>query len=329
MLEGINVNMKEINVLFSSVGRRVELVKYFDKARKKLGIKSNLIGIDLEKTAPALNFVDRYYLVPRVTDSTFIDKVIEICKKEKISIIIPTIDTELLLYSQNKERFRKEAGTEIMVSNEESIKIMRDKILTMKFLKENGLTVPRTLTEEDINNEDYEFPLFIKPLNGSSSFDNFKIKNKKELDFFKDYVPNPMIQEFAEGQEYCVDVFSDFDSNIITAVPKKRVAFREGEITKGEILKDRAIINVSKKIVEILKPIGEINFDCIKNGDKITLLEINGRFAGGCPMSFEAGANSPENIYRLLLGEKLEYNEDYCHGMWGLRFDDCIFKEKI
>ncbi len=321
--------MKEINVLFSSVGRRVELVKYFDRARKKLGIKSNLIGIDIEETAPALNFVDKYYLVPRVTNDNFIEKVLEICKKEKISLIVPTIDTELLLYSQNKERFKKEAGTEIMVSEEKSIRIMRDKILTMKFLKENGLDVPKTLTKEDIEKENYKFPLFIKPLDGSSSFNNFKIKTKKELEFFKDYVPNPMIQEFAEGQEYCVDVFSDFSSNVITVVPKKRVAFREGEITKGEIVKDRELINVGKKIVEILKPIGEINFDCIKTKDKIVILEINGRFAGGSPMSFEAGANSPENLYKIFLGEKLEYNEKYCNGMWGLRFDDCIFKNKM
>lgn len=321
--------MEEINVLFSSVGRRVELVKYFDKARKKLGVKSKLIGIDIEETAPALNFVDKYYLVPRVTDEDFIEKVLEICKKEKISLIIPTIDTELLLYSQNKERFKKEARTEIMVSEEESIKIMRDKILTMKVLKENGLNVPKTLTNEDIEKEDYKFPLFIKPLNGSSSFNNFKVKNKKELDFFKDYVPNPMIQEFAEGQEYCVDVFSDFSSNVITVVPKKRVAFREGEITKGEIVKDRELIEIGKRIVEILKPIGEINFDCIKTKNEIVILEINGRFAGGSPMSFEAGANSPENLYKIFLGKKLEYNENYCNGMWGLRFDDCIFKKSM
>ena len=63
--------MKEINVLFSSVGRRVELVNYFDKARKKLGIKGTLIGVDIDQTAPALNFVDRYYLIPRISSENF------------------------------------------------------------------------------------------------------------------------------------------------------------------------------------------------------------------------------------------------------------------
>ncbi|WP_288875369.1 ATP-grasp domain-containing protein [uncultured Fusobacterium sp.] len=319
--------MREINILFSSVGRRVELVKYFDKARKKMGVNGTLIGIDTEQTAPALSFVDKWFIVPKVLEKNFIDKVIEICKAEKISLIIPTIDTELLIYSKNKERLRKECGTEVMVSDENSIRIMRDKILTMKVLKENGINVPNTLSDEDIESENYDFPLFIKPLNGSSSFDNFKINNKKELNFFKEYVPNPMIQEFIPGQEYCVDVFSDFESNVITVVPKKRVAFREGEITKGLIEKDKELIETGKKLVEILKPVGEINFDCIKVKNKVVVLEVNGRFAGGSPMSFEAGANSPENLYKIFLGEKLEYTENYCDGMWGLRFDDCIFKK--
>lgn len=320
--------MREINILFSSVGRRVELVKYFDKARKKMGVNGTLIGIDTEQTAPALSFVDKWFIVPKVLEKNFIDKVIEICKAEKISLIIPTIDTELLIYSKNKERLRKECGAEVMVSDENSIRIMRDKILTMKVLKENGINVPNTLSDEDIESGNYDFPLFIKPLNGSSSFDNFKINNKKELDFFKEYVPNPMIQEFIPGQEYCVDVFSDFESNVITVVPKKRVAFREGEITKGLIEKDKELIEIGKKLVEILKPVGEINFDCIKVKNKVVVLEVNGRFAGGSPMSFEAGANSPENLYKLLLGEKLKYNENYTDKMWALRFDDCIFKNK-
>lgn len=320
--------MKEINVLFSSVGRRVELVNYFDKARKKLGIKGTLIGVDIDQTAPALNFVDRYYLIPRISSENFIDEIINICKKEKITIIIPTLDTELLIYSKNKERIEKETNTKVLISSEASIKIMRNKILTMEFLNNNGLDIPKTLTERDLKEKKYKFPLFIKPLNGSSSFNNFKVRNESELNFFKSYVPEPMIQEFIDGQEYCVDVFSDFESAPITIVPKKRVAFREGEITKGEIVKDKEIIEVGKKIVELLKPIGEINFDCIKtNENKVVILEINGRFAGGSPMSFEAGANSPENIYRLLLGEKLSYTEEYDNGLWGLRFDSCVFRK--
>ena len=108
----------ELNVLFSSVGRRVELVKAFREASKELNIKSNLIGVDMDKLAPALNFVDKKYEVPRLSSDEFIPTIIEICKKENVSIIIPTLDTELLLYSQNKELIEKECGAKVMVSDE-------------------------------------------------------------------------------------------------------------------------------------------------------------------------------------------------------------------
>ena len=51
----------ELNILFSSVGRRVELVKAFRDASNELKIKSKLIGVDMDELAPALNFVDKKY----------------------------------------------------------------------------------------------------------------------------------------------------------------------------------------------------------------------------------------------------------------------------
>lgn len=317
--------MKEINVLFSSAGRRVELVKAFRSAMEELKVKGNLVGADIDRLAPALEFTDKEYLVPRVLEEGFIDAIIDICNKENISLIIPTIDTELKIYSQNKELIESKTSAKVMVSDKEAIDIVRNKIKTYKFLKENGIGVPRLIEDKDIEAKNYEFPLFIKPLDGSSSIDAFKIKNDKELFFFKDYIHDPMIQEFADGLEYCVDVFSDFDSNVITIVPKLRIAHRSGEVTKSEIIKDKEIIDLAKKIVKILNAKGEINFDCIKTKDGIKVIEINGRFAGGAPISFKCGADSPKNLMKILMGEKLEYNEDYQEGMIALRFDDCVF----
>jgi len=59
-----------------------------------------------------------------------------------------------------------------------------------------------------------------------------------------------------------------------------------------------------------------------KNG--IKYIEINPRFGGGAPMSIQSGADSCENLYRLLMGEKLEYNENYRDKLTFLRFDSSI-----
>lgn len=315
----------ELNILFSSVGRRVELVKAFREASNELKIKSKLIGVDMDELAPALNFVDKKYKVPKLSSEEFIPQIIEICKKENVAIIIPTLDTELILYSKNKELIQSECGAKVMVSDENVISIIRNKVKTYEFLKENNFSVPKLIKEKDVQDKEYKFPLFIKPLDGSSSINNFKINNERELEFFKEYVSNPMIQEFSEGQEYCVDVFCDFKGNVITVVPKIRIAHRGGEITKAKIVKDRELIEIGRKLANILKPCGEINFDCIKTESGVDIIEINGRFAGGSPISFKSGANSPKKIYQLLMNEELQYNENFEDGFIALRFDDAVY----
>lgn len=315
----------ELNVLILSAGRRVELVNCFKEAAKIEGVNSKIITADISNTAPATFFADKKYIVPRIQEDGYIEAIIDICKKEDIKLVIPTIDTELLILAENKELIENETSAKVMISNKRAIEICRNKINTNKFFEENGFGVPKEITEEDIKNKEYSFPLFIKPFNGSSSINTFKVKNEEELEFFKKYIDNPIIQEFIEGKEYTIDAFVDFDGNPITIVPRERIATRGGEIAKGMIVKDRELIEVSKKVIKALDPIGHITLQCMKTKDGVKFIEINPRFGGGAPMSIKAGANSPANLFKILRGEKLKYNEDYQENMLSLRFDSAIF----
>lgn len=317
--------MKEINVLILSVGRRVELVQAFRRAKENLKITGKIFGGDMDKNAPAMQFVDKAFILPRISSDNYIESIIKICNKEDIKLIVPTIDTELLKLAENKEKIQKETNAVLNISDLEYIKICRDKFLTQEFFEKNGLGVPKLIKEEDIIKKEYKFPLFIKPLNGSSSINTFKINNKKELEFFKEYVPNPIIQECIVGKEFTVDIFSDFESNPITIVPRERIATRSGEISKGKIVKDREIIENIKKLLKVFKAKGHITVQCMKTNEGIKYLEINPRFGGGAPMSITAGADSAQNLYKLLLGEKLTYNEDYQENILCLRYDQAVY----
>lgn len=316
-----------MNILILSVGRRVELVKAFKEARDRLKIKGNIVGVDLSKLAPAIYFADKHYLLDKIGTINYIPKLIEICNKEEIDLIVPTIDTELLILAEYRKEIEESTKAKILLSNDYTIQTCRDKFNTQRFFEENNFLVPRLLTNEDVENGKYEFPLFIKPKDGSSSINTFKVKNKKELDFFLDYIKYPMIQEFIEGEEYSIDAFCDFDSNPITIVPRLRIATRSGEIAKGKVIKDIELIEETKKIIEILKPIGHIIIQCMKTKRGIEYIEINPRFGGGTPMSIAAGADSCEFLYRLFRGEKLVYNEDYKDNSVFLRFDSSIMIE--
>ena len=310
-----------MNILIMSAGRRVELINLFKETARKLNINSKIIAADISNTAPAIYFADKFYLIPRIGEEKYIDSIIEICNKEDIKLIVPTIDTELRILSLNKGIIEEKTNAKVLVSNPEVINICRDKRNTQKFFEENNFGVPKEYLLEE---NDIEFPVFIKPIDGSSSVNTFKVNNLEELNFFKNYIKNPMIQEFIEGQEYTVDAFLDFDSNIISIVPRRRIQTRAGEVIKGKIIKDREIIEDVKNLLQTLKPIGQITIQCMKTNAGIKYIEINPRFGGGAPMSIRAGANSCEYLYKLLMGEKLSYNEDYKENLTFLRFDNSI-----
>ena len=76
--------------------------------------------------------------------------------------------------------------------------------------------------------------------------------------------------------------------------------------------------------MKVLKPIGHITVQLMKTKKGIEYIEINPRFGGGAPMSIQSGANSCEYLLKLLMGEKLEYHEDYRDDVTFLRFDNSI-----
>lgn len=309
------------NILILSTGRRVELINCFKNAANLLGIKSLIVAADALNNAPAIYFADKKYIIPRIKEENYIDSIINICSAENIKLIVPTIDTELQILAENKKIIEEKTNAKVLVSSKEVIEICRNKKNTSNFFEKYDFGMPKEIKNFD---EDLSYPLFIKPLDGSSSINAFKVNDKNELDFFMNYIKNPIVQEYITGDEYTIDAFLDFNSNIITIVPRLRIATRSGEIIKGKIIKDKEIIEDVKRLLNVLKPIGQITIQCMKTKDKIKYIEINPRFGGGAPMSIKAGADSCKNLYKLLMGEKLSYNEDYKENLTFLRFDDSI-----
>ncbi|GHV31715.1 carbamoyl phosphate synthase [Synergistales bacterium] len=313
-----------MNVLILSAGRRVELIKAFKSARDALGFNGKVIAADISDTAPALYFADEKVIVKPIKDGGFIIDIIDVCKKYDIDLIVPTIDTELPILAANKALIEKETKAIVLISSPEVVAVCYDKHKTADFFAANNLSAPHTLTEDEIGDVP-EFPLFIKPSSGSSSINAFVVNSKKELTFFKAYIDEHIVQQRLLGTEYTIDILCDFNSLPITIVPRIRLATRGGEVLKGQIAKNEFIVSECKRLIECLKPIGPITVQgFLTQAHQFYFVEINPRFGGGAPMSIKAGADSCANLYRLLSGETLSYNEDYQDGLIFSRFDDSI-----
>lgn len=318
----------ELHILITGVGRRVELIQAFRQAALNLNIMIRLYGADMSGTAPALAFCDFSRKVCRMKDADYIPQLLEICKVDNIDLVIPTIDTDLLVLSENVKSFEK-IGTKVLISEPDKIGFCRDKTYTTDFFKACGLKAPETFSDYTI----YEgpFPCFIKPKDGSSSINAFKINSKSELHDYAERVENYIIQPFIEGKEYTIDIFCDFDGNPVYITPRERIAVRSGEVLKTKITLDEKMIQESKKLVEAFKPCGPMTVQLIrqKETEEDYFIEINPRYGGGSPLSMKAGARSAEILLKLLAGEKVDYQPiDIRNNAVYSRFDQSVCIDK-
>lgn len=297
---------KKITILFTSVGRRVELVQQFKKAAQSLSARLWLIGADLSADAPALFYCNEQVSVCRIHDEAYIPQLLSICKEKEVDLVIPTIDTDLLLLARNRQLF-EEAGCRVLISAPDKISICRDKRYTSDFFVRCGLKAPMPVDRA----EDYSqgFPAFIKPKDGSSSIDAYRVDNREDLAVYAAKIKDYIIQPFIDGREYTIDVFCDFDGNPIYITPRERIAVRSGEVLKTQIVQDEVMIEECRKIIREFKPCGPITVQLIrqKKSNENYYIEINPRFGGGAPLSMKAGADAAGMLVRLLQGETLSY----------------------
>ena len=319
--------MNTCNILFTSVGRRVSLIRYFRRALKELQLDGRIIGADASDRSPAFHITDASYLVPRVETAAYIPRLLEICAQEQVSIIIPLIDTELGLLAESRHQFQA-LGAQVIISNPEVISIGMHKTETGAFFKKNSIDTPEIYSAEDISRCGYRLPVMVKPNDGSASRMVFKAETDEQLEFFRHYVPNAIIQEFIDGDEYTLDVFVDLSGAVRCVVPRLRIEVRAGEVSKGMIVKNDRIIELGKRVGECLPGArGCITLQCIVNRQgEIKMVEINPRFGGGAPLSIEAGADMPKWVVQMVRGQEIgDVEHSYRDGLMMLRYDDEVF----
>lgn len=297
-----------MKILFTSVGRRVELMQAFRKAAEELEVDLTIIGADISDTAPALFFCDEMKKVCKIREPEYIPQLLDICEKENVDCLIPTIDTDLLLLAENKGRF-EEIGTKVLISAVDKVQLCRDKRFTADYFISLGLKSP--VPVDSVEKYAMGFPAFIKPKDGSSSIDAYKVNDEEELKTYSERVPDYIIQPFIEGTEYTIDIFCDYEGNPVYITPRERMAVRSGEVLQTRICQDEKMIAEMKTLIADYKPCGQITVQLIKEtatGDNY-YIEINPRFGGGAPLSIKAGADSAKAVLRMLQGEKLDYQE--------------------
>lgn len=288
-----------MNILILSCGTRNKIVQYFKKEIRNKGI---IIATDISSLAPALYEADKYYIVPPIDDPNYVEKVLDICKENKVKMVLSLIDPELSLLARYKEEFLS-IGVAPVVPDYNTVEMCFDKYSMYDFLVKEGFKTAKTyITKEDfyrdLENGSIFFPVFLKPRNGSASL-NISIANEKEeIDMLFKRHDGLLIQEYMHGIEYGADVYIDMISHKpVTIFTKEKIKMRAGETDKSVSVKDIRLFDLISDFVSRANLVGVVDIDIFKIDNEYYISEVNPRFGGGYPHAYECGINFP----RLLI----------------------------
>ena len=327
--------MNDISILITAAGNQYMpgLVKCFRENGER---NIRLVGADMSDDPTILQMMDAAYKVPAAKDPFYVDELLEICKAEKIDVVIPVMSAELIPLIENLSKFN-EIGTKVSVANRKAVEIANNKFKLYKFMQESKMKVPRfclmkkaSELRQAFSYVGYpEIPVCIKAteLSGSrgirivdpskSRFDilfgekpNSFFISYEELETIlseKEEMPEMMVMEALTGEEFSVDLVANHgkvlymaarqSNSIIASIPQEATLFH-----------DERAYEIAREVIGKLGLDGsaDLDFKYDRNREPV-LMEINPRVAATMEVFKEGGMNLPYLRVKQLLGEPLPH----------------------
>lgn len=248
---------------------------------------------------------------------------IEIINREivqhNISIIIPLDEEENAFFIKNSNKISDKAKV-LILPPLSSYETATDKSKLNTFLRLNNFPNPITINYpsetflNDIEN-DFCFPVLIKPIDGEGGNGIVKLNNKHE---FKTYFNESLLrqfilQEYIDGYDIDCSVLC-FKGEILTYTIQKCNILANNPYSQQlgiEFLDNTEVLNVVKRLMHKLNWSGVAHVDLRydKNSDDYKVIEINGRFWGSIEASRAAGINFPYLVCQLTLGKEVVFKK--------------------
>lgn len=320
------------NILFCSVGRRAKLLMNFRKSMNGCG---KIIATDLSPVAPALFFADETYLVPRIDDSHYFDKVLEICDKSEVKAITTVIDPEIEILAKHREELVSK-GILPLCPAKWTAHLCFDKYEMFKYLRSKGVRTVLTYDsleglKEALDQGSISFPVFMKPISGSGSVGIGKVNNWEEAEAkFNDGKFKYIIQELMTGGDCDADVYVDCISHkAVAAFSKKKIESRIGGASKTISFKDPKLFEFIEQVCSVLELNGPCDMDFFIKDGEYYLSEINPRFGGAYLHAYGAGVDFVKLILNNIHGiENKSIIGQYDEDIIMMMYDDVIITRK-
>ena len=205
--------MMPMNVLVTAASRRVALIQAFQAAIDTLGLPGRVIATDVNAYSPAVHVADRAYAVPLAIDPGYIEALLDICRAERIRLVVPTIDDELTAVGEARERFRQ-VGAFAACSSAATAAACNDKYETCTRLAAHGIPAALTYLPHELPASPV-FPMFIKPRVGRGAVGAHVLQDARDMAYFLD---QSGLNERGDSHNQIIDALHPEEAEVLLEV---------------------------------------------------------------------------------------------------------------
>ena len=247
-------------------------------------------------------------------------------EKEKIDVIIPTLDSELNGFIKLAPRL-KALGIRMFLPDKDQLNL-RAKDKLADFCRKHQIAVPANILASSVQDlytiqSHLDYPVAVKGIFYdaviANNFDEalaafHRLSGKWGLPI--------VVQEFVHGDEYNVCALGNNGTTVGAVAMKKLYITDKGNGWSGITLREPALLALTEKAIKALQWNGGLELEFVK--DKTTntylLLEINPRVPAWVYLTAAAGQNLPLAALKLALGEHVPMFDSYDIGKIFIRY---------
>lgn len=261
---------------------------------------------DMSENATGMYRAHNSVLVPPANSPSYIESILDVCKRYEIEAIMIGTEEELEPLSKNYEKIRKESDALVITNPLKVLHIARDKWSTFEFLTKEGFGCAASALPEDQDQfiKKHKFPMVVKPREGHGSLYFSKVDSSAEIKSTITAIENhgwrPILQEYLgeEDAEYTVGVVVDSTgTKVLSSIPMRKI-LRHGQTYKAFIENNQKVRRESERISLAIGARGPINIQGKLCNGKFKVFEINPRFSATLPIRAVAGINEPDITFK-------------------------------
>jgi len=271
------------------------------KALRLAGYRGRIVATDADPLSAGLELADAGAVLPPAASPDFFDRAIEFIHDEEVDVILPTSGFDTPVYARHEGELRG-GGVTAIGCGPFVMETCMDKWRFYECVRRD-FPVPLTYQRPV---DDLEFPCIVKPMRGKAGRRVSVCRNRETLGRILSEYDDVLIQEYLPGVEYTVDVLSDLDGRPLVAVPRVRLAVKEGISVRGQTIHDGEIESLCLRLAAALLLKGPVCMQLKRDRDGAPrFIEVNPRMGGGTIFAALAGVNMAALSLALAAGRPL------------------------